>query len=75
MEGEGSGGGLGIMVPSSQKSHIVGMCLECRRAVVGRVLHWIRKNTSFSFGGMKEALRSLKVLVQSIFGRILFHFS
>ena len=30
---------------------------------------------SFSFGGMKEALRSLKVSFQLMFGRMVFHLS
>ena len=32
-------GGLGTIVPSSQKSHMMGMCLEWSRAAVGSVLH------------------------------------
>ena len=62
-------------MPSSHMSHTMGICFEWRRAAVGRVLHWMRRRTSFSLGGMKEALRILKASRQLMFGSMLFHFS
>ena len=67
--------GVGTEIPSSQKSHVIGICLEWRRAAVGSVLHWTRSNTSFSLGGMKEDRRNVNVFFQSMSWSMLFHFS
>ena len=32
-------GGLGTIMPSSKWSHVMGMCFEWSRAVVGSILH------------------------------------